>query len=346
MTQTGSNFVFGVIGLATPIVMMLVYLMMNESFFYWHDISWYLPKLYAQEFFPHMKGLNLLGPLTKQLSYGIVNFDVRWSLVALMIIANIGIILFALFNSQYRPALEKNIKLSIFSLALLSSSLHLAEIFRIATGSIIGIINIYYLLQKVRIPNIGFSLIAVALLSGITPDGSGHSFSTTNYFFPSKKIIENAELVLEPSYFKGQKWAADARIFYSQVSEELTKIASVCHIKYYDNQTYDAFLHILSPFEKLRLAPFYLSDQMESLRPDLFKHRRHLYDEAADLIIFKHVLTAQDSVTSIPNGFTIYKKYITPRTNFLYNNQDSLLIIVPTGCKTALSLPQTESVSR
>jgi hypothetical protein len=322
------------LGLIIPIGMMLSYLWLVGALPYWHDISWHLPKLYAREFFPHMTGLQLLAPLGKQLALGFTTFDTRWVLVGLIILTNIGTLVIALFRKKYRALLQTNIKLSIFSLLLFSSSLHLAELFRISTGSIVGIINIYYLLKKINAHHIAFVLIASLLLFGIVPKGSGHAYSTTNYFFPSQATINAAGPVLNPSYFIGQRWSVDARDFYQSIDRDLTKIANVCAVKFHYNQTYDAFLQLLSPFRKSQLAPFYLSDQMELLRPDLAWQNR--LGTSSDMIIFKHVPQIFDAAASTPKNFEIYKSYSTPRTNFLFN-QETLLLIVPATCMEQLN---------
>jgi hypothetical protein len=321
------------LGLVIPIAMMLSYLWLVGALPYWHDISWHLPKLYAREFFPHMTGLQLLAPLGKQLALGFATFDVRWVLVGLIILTNIGTLAIALLRKKYRAPLQANIKLSIFSLLLFSSSLHLAELFRISTGSIVGIINIYYLLKKINAHHIAFVLITSLLLFSIVPKGSGHAYSTTNYFFPSQDTINAAGPVLSPRYFIGQRWGIDARDFYQSIDKDLTEILKVCAVKFHYNQTYDAFLQLLSPFKKSQLAPFYLSEQMESLRPDLDWKKKT--GPNADLVIFKHVAPTQGLAAEIPENFVLYKKYSTPRTNFLYRG-DYLLIIIPTHCALAL----------
>ena len=328
-----SDLMVTLLGVGVPICTFLLYLEMHQALPFWRDIAWYLPKLYAREFFPHMTGIKLLTPLMGQILHGFTHFDFRWILVAFIILSNIAIILFGLFNKKYRIQLERHIKLAIFSLLLLSSSLHLAEIFRISTGSLVGIINVYYLLKLVGIHKISFIVITVILIVGMFPSGSGDSFSTTNYFFPSKEIINRSQLVSAPPYFKEQRWEPMTQQYYQNVSSDLAKIATVCHIKYHYNQTYDAFLQILSPFEKLQLAPFYLSNEMEALRPDLDWKRR--LQESDNLIIFKHVPTEQDNVDAVQKGFFVFKKYVTPRTNFIYA-KNSLLILVPNRCQEAL----------
>lgn len=329
-SQTGANL----LGMVTPLAIMLSYFELVGALPYWHDISWHLPKLYAREYFPHMTGLQLLASLAKQLTLGFRSFDMRWILVGFIILTNIGTILIGLLNREFRVSLQNNVKLSIFSLLLLSSTLHLAELFRISTGSIVGIINIYYLLKKINAHHAAFIITAVLLLFGITPIGSGHNYSTTNYFFPSKEVINAAGLVSTPSYFAGQRWSADARVFYNNLHNDLSEISKLCNIQYHYNQTYDAFLQVLSPFKKSQLAPFYLSDQMESLRPDLdWKNR---LTESSDMIIFKHVKNNYDVSTAFPPNFAIYKSYPTPRTNFLFTPNTLLLIVVPIACMKQL----------
>lgn len=322
------------LGLLLPIFSFLLYLKIIDAISFWHDLSWQLPKIYAREFFPHMTGFKLIDPLFNQIFKGFARLDVRWILVGLIIMANVAVILIGLLNKKYRIQNHTNIQLAIFSLLLLSSSLHLPEVFRIATGSIVGLINVYALLRSLRIQKIGFLLIASLLLIDIAPADSGESFNTTNYFVPSKDILDQAKPVSSPSYFKNQKWDADAQFYYQSISKDLAHIAAKCDIQFHYNTTYDTFLQILSPFKKSQLAPFYLSDAMEALRPDLdWKLRTQ---PPSHLIIFKYIPTEQTEISDQPENFFIYKRYITPRTNFLYR-KNSLLILVPNHCKDALN---------
>ncbi len=321
------------VGMLIPLLIFLLYLVRLDVVSYWVGLSWYLPKIYIETYFPHIAGLGAAKLLFQQISSGLLRLDVRWILISAMILANAFVLVLFLLKRR-RLVSADSAKLALFSLLLISSALHLPEIFRIATGSAVGLINLYLLLKAARLQHLAFIGLAIPMLVTIAPEDSGENFSTTNYFFPSKQVIESATKVQEPTYFRGQRWDAEAQHFYGSIQNDLKEISRRCTVRYQYNYTYDVFLKVLSPFEQYQLAPFFTESRMSALRKDLdvdAKIRDH-----KDLVIFQQTPNASVSDFVPPPGFSAFKSYKTPRTNFLYRD-NALLIIVPTDCLGSLA---------
>lgn len=327
--------IISLLGFMAPILIFFAYLITNNIFDYWKTMSWNLPQLYAAEFFPHMKGIGMVLPFIKQVVKGILNLDVRWMVILLMVVINATIIMMGTISGEFRRKYSNNVKIALFSILLISSALHLPEIFRIATGGMIGLINFYSIIRKVKFQNILFLILAFALVLTIAPSGSGDSFNTTNYFWPSEFKIKNTHKVINPIYFKNQKWENDATDFYNKIELDLKNIHDICSIKYHYNMTQDSFLVVISPFERYQIAAHWTSDSISQLRPDLDINKKLETDR--DILIFQELANDGSDITKIPKGFVLYKKYKTPKTPFFYRDA-SLNIIIPEGCKKELTL--------
>lgn len=321
-------------GFVLPIAIFIGYLYSHDIFNYWKTMSWNLPQLYAAEFFPHMKGMGLILPFIKQIVSGVLRLDVRWMLILVTVLINGGIVVFAVLSSQFRKDYANHIKVALLSILLISSALHLPEIFRLATGGMIGLVNVYMVGRKINVHNALFALLAITLTITIAPIGSGDSFSTTNYFWPDENKIKNAKNVITPTYFKNQKWEADAIVFYNEIEADLKKVHAVCKLKYHYNMTQDSFLVVISPFERYQIAAHWTSDPISRLRPDLNIEQKLKNDR--DILIFQELANDGSETAKIPEDFVLFKRYKTPKTTFLYRDA-SLNIFIPKSCEEALA---------
>ncbi len=327
-----NSFVF--MGVLAPIILFFLYLSLIDVLSYWVGLSWTLPKVYVETYFPHMGGIGFAKPLITQIVRGVLRFDVRWIIIATMVVANILVLVIFLLKRDRGLINTGMAKVALFSLIFLTSAMHLQEIFRIATGSAVGIVNLFLLLRRVRLHYLAFILFAAAMTITIAPADSGENFSSTNYFFPSKDIIERSAAVSVPEYFKGQRWEADAQQFYENIAQDLKNIARYCPVRYHYNYTYDVFLKVLSPFEQYQLAPFFTEKRMSAVRTDFDLDSK--MQNPRDIVIFQQTPNSAVSEFVAPAGFSVYKTYKTPRTNFLYRD-NALLILVPTACARLLT---------
>ena len=314
-----------VVGLLIPILIFTSYLMKNELEKYWVILSVSLPKIYAQGQFPHMSSLKFLNPFLLELWNGLINLDVHWICVLLMLVVTIfGLIFSALKLKSCDEQRLKIIKLSFASLILLITTLHIPEIFRISTGSIVGIIVLFYWLKTVRLDNIGLLILSIFLGLNLFKISSG------NPFYPEPQTRTRAEYIYKPDILKGQLWPIKKQEYYLDFQNYMNEISKLkCNIKYHYNETMDTMLYALSPFERFHLTP-YLHSLFDFLRPDLDYKRK--ISEAKEIIIFKIVSSEDVNNNAIPKGYVLFKKLKTTQTQWVYKQDDSLIILIPAIC--------------
>ena len=208
---------------------------------------------------------------------------------------------------------------------LLTTVLHLSELFRIATGSLIGILNIFVFITRPRYRLASAVVLAIALIPTAFPDNAGKNFNTTNYFFPTNEKRTNVEKFDGPVYFRGQLWPRTVIDYYKNIENDLNVIQNACpFIKYHHNNTHDAFLHILSPFIKYQMAPFWFFPKMNELRPDLDLSQQI---ENQAILLFRTKIVPDGMMdANPPKGYKEFNVYIDPLT------REPMYLMVPIPC--------------
>lgn len=322
--NTCLNFVLMLLGLALPIGAFFVYLNSHGLLEYWINLAITLPGIYAQESFGSLKTF-IFQAIFKEIYTGYRHADIRWVLVSLMIAANLYILIAFAIKRRLFFASTAIPKIALASLLLLSSALHLAEIFRIATASSVGLIGLYAYLESKSWSKSFF--IFIALWLGLTATYGNRG----NYFFPTWETVSQGRLVEGPKIFSGQLWSPDVANYYQTLDltfQDLKKLP--CSIQYQKNNTRDSLLKVISPFEQLQLAPFQTSKQMSALRPDLDADSKIAL---AEKIILIETVESRRAIKSedAPNGFAIYKTLSIPHQFFMPQDQ-KLIIYAPLTC--------------
>lgn len=324
--------IYLVIGLILPITIFLIYLQTYNLVEYWHKLSWEVPKIFSTILFPGTVGLKSLKSFAHTLIYNFLLLDFRWNFFFLLLSVNFFILInkfFILTNKLAKK--EKFFKTPCLNFILISSllgvsnSLHINEIFRLATISSIGVITLFIFLERHKHLNVIFLLFAYTLSATFL------TLNTGNYFYPSSDLKKNAFSVNSIEYFKGQKWPIKTIDYYQNIDEDLKNIFILnCGIQYHYNDSPDSFLKVISPFRQYQISPYAQPDFFNDLRPDLdFKSK---ITQASDILIFKSLLDSDLANFKIPLGFYAYSKYSTPPNVFSSKNQ-SLLILIPNSCK-------------
>ena len=313
-------------GALIPVSIFIFWLIYSDLFHYWLLFSIELPKLYSQTFFPHMRGLNILGPLYKAVYSGVINLDFRWILVIIILIVNIYFCILFIFKSK--KVTPNLVKLSAFSLLLFSSALHSPEIFRIATGSIVGLIPVFYFLTKKNSLNLFFWFFCLVL--SITFIWRNSSLM----YFPTLESIFNSQKVFISEYFEGQRWNIKKINYYDEILRSFGEIKSLknCQINYQYNDTGDGFIKVLSPFVQRQMAPWQLNPEFSALRPDL---QLSLADNGLIDTLFIMVAPPNDRpliLKKIPNNYYLYKTILIPDIYYLPGGQE-MLFILPKACE-------------
>jgi hypothetical protein len=314
-----------VVGLILPIMIFLIYLYSHNLVTYWYKLSWEIPKIYSTILFPGAAGLGGLKNFLNNLigSFLVLNF--RWNFFSLLLCVNLYILIHK-FSRKEKSSTAPGLNfIMIASLLGISNSLHIPEIFRLATISSVGVITLFIFLDRYKLLNVIFLLFAYTLSATFL------SLNTGNYFYPSSELRKNAFSVNSIEYFKGQKWPFKTIHYYKNIDEDLKNIFSLnCGIQYHYNDSEDNFLQIISPYRQYQIAPAVQMDVFNILRPDLdFKSK---ITQAGDILIFKSLLDGELANFKIPSGFYVYSKYSIPPNFFRPNNQD-LLILIPNSCK-------------
>lgn len=314
-----------IVGSLIPIVFFVSYLYANKLIDYWKVLAISIPKAYASGQFPHMSTMRFLNPFLIELWGGIISKDINWIVVALILMVSATGFLYICKTLKSDDIQRLNIaKISIASLIFIITTLHIPEIFRIATGSVIGIIVLFYWSKVLKIENIIFSILFLLLSLNLLHVSNG------NPFYPEVKQRSVATYITEPKIIKGQLWPREYGEYYTDFEKTMNEIQRFkCNIKYHYNQTMDTVLYILSPFQRMQLTP-YEHPLFDNLRPDLdYKNK---ISEAKDLIIFKVVSIQDLNKLAIPKGYVIYKKSKAPITQWVYKSDDNLLVLIPKIC--------------
>ena len=318
--------IYLVIGLVLPITIFLIYLSTYNLVEYWHKLSWGVPKIFSTILFPGSAGPEGLIKFLNTLIDRFLLLDFRWIFFFLLLSVNFFILINKLANKEKffnTPSLNF---IFISSLLGISSSLHIPEIFRLATISSVGVITLFIFLDRFKHFNIIFFLFACTLGATFL------TLNTGNYFYPSSDLRKNTFSLNSIEYFKGQKWPIKTIHYYENIDKDLKNIIILnCGIQYHYNDSPDSFLQVISPFRQYQISPFAQRGFFNDLRPDLdFKSK---ITQASDILIFKSVLNSDDFTNfEIPLGFYVYSKYSTPHI-FSFPKNIGLLILIPNSCK-------------
>ena len=293
-TAFGSTLVFW-IGLALPLSIFFAYLWQSHLYEYWYKTAILLPRLYAEIFLKDGFFHGLMQLATYLLS-GIFGKNSRiFFLLLITCSAGITIIAFLLRRPSFKERGDL-LLVAIFSALLLSASLHLNEIFRLATSITIGTILVYLFAAKYRIENWVFGIFCTLFVFSLAGKNNG------NYFFPTRTQISEATESQEQPLFTGQKWPARTFDFYLEFERDMKLLKNDrCGIKYYANGSSDVFLSTLTPFTQYQLAPFgqgrYDVADWTALRPEFDKEKRSA--EQQDIVLFSE--SSQRRISSPPS---------------------------------------------
>lgn len=325
-----TQWLFLFCGFIIPLSVFAIYLVLSDLVAYWFGLSWTLPFVATPKLFAHMQGLRVFDSFIK---IGIGEFsrlNLRFIIIYLMILINI-IFCLAYITKRFNLVSHASLfKVSVISVLLVGQLLHLPEIFRVATGAIIGLIVVYVLLKKIKLAG-GFFFLTSFCWIFISPPTTVES---GNYFVPSKETISTSKMVREPAIFKYQLWPEPVTEYYTQLSNDMTSIKNLnCGVKYHFNYAIDVFLHVISPFKKYQVLPFdnpLMHPAFEMIRPDILPIEEKQKD--LDVMIMRLIPNEEAEAFAAPLDYFIYKKYLTPSMVFVPVNH-TLMLMLPDTCR-------------
>lgn len=315
-----------ILGFAAPLLFFFSYLYLSHLEHYWHLLSIALPKAYLAFQFTDMSGLGFMNLFWKTLLLGSLHLDFRWILV--LTISTLNIFICACFALQIKKKYinEDIVKLALFSLVLFSTALHITEIFRVATGSIVGLIPTLIFIQSR-----GWLkpfLLGACITLGATLVWRNDSLM----FYPNTDVLRKAEYVSSPAIFTGQLWNIPNAKYYQEVEETFATLKKLdrCKLQYHYNGTGDAFIATLSPFRPHQISPFANDPLVDALRPDLNYQQK--IAEAKDIVVLKMIPLNDVADFLPPPGFYTFKQIAVPDIHYI-PSKHMLMVMAPLSCK-------------
>jgi hypothetical protein len=291
------------LGIGLTLTPFFLYLHENQLLFYWKIHSIELPKVYADVVFPNMNLYKFYLRFIKESVMGMINFDIRWFLINSIVLVNLIYLLKIFINRNNLLERECAAKISIASLALLVSMLHIPEIFRFASGGILGLILVFCIFEKKKWGHLAILFVIGGLTATFVSGTSGINISYR--FFQNQNKLK----VVNIDGFNGLVWPENSVEAYEKIVKDLNNIQSNrCQLKYHFNATDNNFIAFLSPFKKFQIAPHhfssknYSSEKFDRLRPD-FDYKMKIF-EANDIIIFDYA-----SNSAKYDNFIMYSSY-------------------------------------
>lgn len=307
------------VGFTIPIAMFFAWLWQTDLYRYWHIIGVQLPRMYAGFFLKDGvigSALDLAGYLLG----GVLGKNSRIRFLGFIALAAGAVIL--AYMARHRSVRDRNdlFLLAWFSALLLSASLHLNEIFRLATSITIGTVLVYMVAARWRLENWTFWIFFLIFAVSIDEHKGG------NYFFPKAEQRSAATSAADMPFFSGQRWPAATFDFYRSFRNDMELLRQDdCGIRYFANETTDAFLAILAPFAQYQLTPMgggpHQFPGVAAVRPDLDVQARMLVHR--DIVLFTETgnrFTKFDHGTPaaavLPPGYVVARRYDLPAITY------------------------------
>jgi hypothetical protein len=321
-----AQFALCTIGFVIPLGVFFTYLFASGLIEYWVKLSINLPAIYVNESFGGIK-VFIFKALFKEIYTGYRHGDVRWILTSWILLSSLWIFVLALIGKRKDYVTPGVAKIALASLLLVSSSLHLAETFRIATGSAVGLICLFaFLNARENKSTAKYFFTFMALWLGLTATYGNRG----NYFFPTWNTVINAQTVTAPAVLRGQLWSSDTSNYYQEIQSTLMQLQQApCQIDFQVNKTRDSLFKVISPITQLQPAPFAVNDTVAALRPDL--DAKAAIIQGKRIVILESVDKAIYDKTPTPKGFSLLKHLTVPEQHFMPHQQE-LLMYVPQEC--------------
>ena len=135
--------------------------------------------------------------------------------------------------------------LSLVCLFSYSSTLHKLNIFRFSTGPIIGILVLFYFIEKYYPKYKNYLLILTLIILG--SNSLVPIKQENNRFFPLFEDIENNHKSKNLVFFKSQKWRKETWDVVHEIDKQSHLVASSCpEVTNFINFTEDAFVYMIA----------------------------------------------------------------------------------------------------
>ena len=241
-------------GFSFPIFIFLIYLSINSIFFEWSALL-QLPNFYLEIYQTNIHQL-IKDFIIFFISESFFKFIVtpQYFLISIILISNTVFIIMKIFK---KIEMDNTIFfISIFCLFLSSMSLKI-ELFRLYTSVSIGVIPLFYFINRIHLTDLRKKIIMVLFLPSLFafifyPLGNNPIFSKIN--FQLINIDHNL------NQFKHHKWSLKKTSTLNKINE----LTMHCKVSYLENLTFDALYSTIGNFNRIRLLPYVKSSMKDS----------------------------------------------------------------------------------
>ena len=165
----------------------------------------------------------------------------QWFIFLNIILINIYVLFISVFR---RKKIKKEyLYISFFSLVMMYTLINSPNVYRYATGSIIGVVTFLYFLSTIKDSLIKKHIYIVVLL--ITIIGFEFNKSETNpnyvYNYEKKEYVKDDYF----NYFKYFKWSKETWLHLRFINEKTLAFKSTCDIIYANNLVEDSFISLI-----------------------------------------------------------------------------------------------------
>ena len=243
------NNIYLSMGFLLPQILFHSYLSLFELHEYWIKTFWLnevFLKIYSTSFYDLM--LNYINILIKKSILDFISepYYFLFFMILMFNLFYLALILKKKFKSEKILKIEFYLLLiSIICLFTFPSTLHKLNIFRFSTGPIIGIILIFYFLEKKFFTFKNYIVVlAIVILSSSTLVPIKKE---NNRFFPLFDEVKNNVNMDKIDYFRSQKWREETWKVINQINDTSKKIGLKCkNVNTFINYTKDAYVYMIA----------------------------------------------------------------------------------------------------
>ena len=284
------------------------------------------PKAVYPHFFPtqtHLGYFGFLYNLIRESYRGLVMANIRWILTIGILLSNIFYIAYYIISINNQYVNFKRMIISSLSIALFLTTIHISELYRIATGPLIGIINFIPTETTSRRDYLPICFISLLMLFSI------NEYTFGGNYFSAKTDLSNTVLVTEPKIFMGLHWSNDKINYYKHIDFILNDIKlKYPKIKYIQNESLDNFIPLLSHYKYTSLFCFDASQMFKYKNYRLFKNKTLLSDilqSKEHLIVY--ALKKGDTLNLNNTGYTLYERLHSIYFDFVEPDTDIVFLV-------------------
>ena len=268
----------------------------------------------------------ILNFIKKIFTYSIFNFayEPYWLFFLSLIILNCIFVFNCLFNKDLLEKKEFVFYCAIISLACYSSAVHSLNSFRLATGSILGILVLIFYLQKITNSETRYALVTSILL--VLCLGINLKKSENNKLYIHTNIDGHYESN-KIKFFENFRWKDDTWKNLIFLEDKIKKINNQCpSIQYAINFTNDSYYYLMltKNFKTFQKMPW-------------FNTKRSLDNETMKLInpFFRNnyvkALEKKNVVIITNDSFYFIKNYNEIKMPYSYEHKNNK-ILIPANC--------------